>query len=137
MPDVTMLIETDHREVESLFAQFKSDRSKATAMRICEELDAHADAEERVFYLVVREEVPEGGDLAKEAEDEHKEARELIGRIKNTDDDTHLGDLVNQLEQAISHHVSEEEKEMLPKSRDALTPQRREELGAEFEAAKP
>jgi hemerythrin superfamily protein len=137
MPDVTMLIETDHREVESLFAQFKSDGSKATAMKICEELDAHADAEERVFYPVVREEVPEGGDLAKEAEDEHKEARELIGRIKNTDDGTHLGDLVNQLEQAISHHVSEEEKEMLPKSRDALTPQRREELGAEFEAAKP
>jgi hemerythrin superfamily protein len=137
MPDVTMLIETDHREVESLFAQFKSDRSKATAMKICEELDAHADAEERVFYPVVREEVPEGGDLAKEAEDEHKEARELIGRIKNTDDDTHLEDLVNQLEQAISHHVNEEEKEMLPKSRDALTPQRREELGAEFEAAKP
>ena len=136
MPDVTMLIETDHREVESLFAQFKSDRSKATAMKICEELDAHADAEEHVFYPVVREEVPEGGDLAKEAEDEHKEARELIGRIKSTDDDTHLGDLVNQLEQAISHHVSEEEKEMLPKSRDALTPQRREELGAEFEAAK-
>jgi len=60
----------------------------------------------------------------------------LESRIKNTDDDTHLGDLVNQLEQAISHHVSGEEKEMLPKSRDALTPQRREELGAEFEAAK-
>jgi hemerythrin superfamily protein len=137
MPDVTMLIETDHREVESLFAHFKSDRSKATAMRICEELDAHADAEERVFYPVVREEVPEGGNLVKEAEDEHKEARELIGRIKNTNDDTHLGDLVNQLEQAVSHHVSEEEEEMLPKSRDALTPQRREELGAEFEAAKP
>jgi len=137
MADVTKLIETDHREVESLFAQFKSDSSKQTAMKICEELDAHADAEERVFYPAVRDAVPDGDKLVGEANEEHGEARQLIGRIKNTADSEHLADLVTQLEQAVSHHVSEEESEMLPKSRQALSTEHREELGAEFEEAKP
>ena len=136
MADVTELIESDHREVEALFEQFKSDGSKQTALKICEELDAHASAEESVFYPVVRDEVPDGEKLADEGADEHGEARQLIGRIKNTEDDAHLAELVNELEQAVSHHVNEEEREMLPKSRDALDAQRREALGSEFDAAK-
>jgi hemerythrin superfamily protein len=136
MADVTKLIEHDHREVEGLFSQFKQDRSKQTALKICDELDAHAAAEEKVFYPVVRDDVPGGKDLAKEGTEEHGEARQLIGRIKNTESEEHLADLVNQLEQAVTHHVQEEESEMLPKSRDALGASRLEELGAEFEAAK-
>jgi hemerythrin-like domain-containing protein len=71
------------------------------------------------------------------ADDEHGEARQLIGRIKNTEDEDHLVDLVNQLEQAINHHVSEEEAEMLPKARAALSAVRLQGLGDDFEAAKP
>jgi len=137
MPDVTKLIEADHREVEGLFEQFKSDRSKATAMKICEELDAHASAEEAVFYPVVKSDVPGGEKLADEGEEEHGEVRQLIGRIKNTEDDSHLAELVTQLEQAVSHHVEEEETEMLPKAREALAAGRLSELGAEFQASKP
>jgi hemerythrin superfamily protein len=137
MADVTTLIETDHREVEGLFAEFKENGSKAMALDICSELDAHAAAEESVFYPVVRTDVPGGEKLVNEADDEHGEARQLIGRIKNTEDEAHLADLVSQLEQAVSHHVQEEESEMLPKARSALEPERLEELGSEFEAAKP
>ena len=137
MADVTRLIEHDHREVEGLFAQFKSDRSKGTALKLCDELDAHADAEEKVFYPAVRTEVPGGKKLADEGKQEHGEARQLIGRIKNTADEDQLADLVNQLEQAINHHVSEEESEMLPKAREALSAERRANLGDDFEAAKP
>jgi len=60
----------------------------------------------------------------------------LIGRIKNTDDPDHLAELVTELEQAVSHHVQEEESEMLPKSRKALGQGRLDELGQEFQAAK-
>jgi hemerythrin superfamily protein len=137
MTDVTKLIETDHREVEALFSQYKEDGKKQTALKICEELDIHASAEELVFYPAVRDEVPDGQKLAQEGNEEHGEARQLIGRIKNTEDTSHLADLVNQLEEAISHHVSEEETEMLPKARDAMTAERLDELGSEFQAAKP
>jgi hemerythrin superfamily protein len=136
MPDITQLIETDHREVEGLFAKFKTDNAKATALQICEELDKHASAEEEVFYPVVRSDVPNGAKLADEGKDEHGEARQLIGRIKNTEDEGHLGDLVSELEKAVSHHVGEEESEMLPKARQALGSDRLNELGAAFETAK-
>ena len=48
----------------------------------------------------------------------------------------HLADLVRELERAVSHHVNEEENEMLPKARTALDAERRNALGAEFDAAK-
>jgi hemerythrin superfamily protein len=137
MTDVTQLIEHDHREVEGLFTQFKSDHSKGTALKICDELDAHADAEEKVFYPAVRADVPEGKQLADEGKEEHGEARQLIGRIKNTEDSDHLVELVEQLEQAINHHVSEEESEMLPKARETFDSDRLDRLGNDFAAAKP
>jgi len=86
---------------------------------------------------VVKRDVPGGGKLADEGEEEHGEVRQLIGRIKNTEDGTHLAELVTQLEQAVSHHVEEEEAEMLPKAREALAAGRLSELGAEFQANKP
>jgi hemerythrin superfamily protein len=134
MPDVTKLIEQDHREVEGLFQQFKSAPGKDLAMQICEELDAHAEAEEKIFYPVVKDEVD--AKLAQEGEDEHGEARQLIGRIKQTEDEAHLAELVTELEQAVQHHVQEEENEMLPKARSTVDAGRLSELGQEFQAAK-
>ena len=71
-----------------------------------------------------------------EASEEHKEARQLIGRIRNTQDEDHLTELMTQLEEAIQHHVREEESEMLPKARRELPPDRLAELGEQFEHAK-
>jgi hemerythrin superfamily protein len=134
--NVIDLIEKDHREVEGLFAKFKAEPSKAAAMAICDELDPHAEAEEKVFYPVVNAEVPEGAKLAHEGEEEHGEARQLIGRIKQTEDVDHLEQLVTELEQAVQHHVQEEESEMLPKARASLDASRLDALGKEFEDAK-
>jgi hypothetical protein len=43
---------------------------------------------------------------------------------------------VTELEQAVNHHVQEEETEMLPKAREACDGASLEQLGEEFEAAK-
>lgn len=136
MPDVTKLIESEHREVEALFAQFKQNGAdEALARQICEELDRHAAVEEQVFYPVVRAEVPGGDSLVSEGVEEHSEARQIIGRIKNTKDPEHLSELVAELEQAVNHHVQEEESELLPKTRETIEAGRLSELGREFEAA--
>ena len=136
MPDVTTLIEQDHREVEGLFAQFKQTSDTSIVEKICEELERHTAGEEQAVYPVVAGEVPGGKQLSDEAVGEHKEARQLIGRIKNTKDADHLSALVTELEQAIQHHVQEEESELLPKTRQALDPARLDQMGSEFEAAK-
>ena len=60
MPDVIALIEREHRQVEALFQNFRETGNSALVSNICDELDAHAAAEEQAFYPVVRDDVPSG-----------------------------------------------------------------------------
>jgi hemerythrin superfamily protein len=136
MSDVIELIEKDHREVEGLFASFEASGDPSVASQICDELDRHATGEEEAVYPVIAADVPGGEKMAKEGEDEHREARQLIGRIRQTSDRDHLAELVAELKQAIQHHVQEEEADILPKTREALDPNRLEQLGEDFQAAK-
>src|SRR5918994_4336457 len=136
MPDVIELIEREHRQVEALFQNFRETGSSALVSNICDELDAHAAAEEQAFYPVVRDDVPSGKKLASEAEEEHGEARQLIGRIRRTSDPDHVVELVNELEQVVSHHVDEEEQEMLPSARRSLGEDRLAAIGSAYESAK-
>ena len=134
--NVIARIEHDHREVEQMFADFKSSPTKAKALEICDELDRHTRGEERAVYPVFEDELSDEKDKVHEAEDEHKEARQMIGRVRRTDDQDHLVDLMRELEHAISHHVEEEESEMLPKAQRELPEDELEELGERFEQAK-
>ena len=136
MPDVVDLIEQDHREVEQLFAEFESSKDPALAEKICGELDKHTAAEEAEVYPVIEGEVSGGKKLADEALDEHKGARQMIGRIRNTTEPDHLAELMGELERAIQHHVKEEETEMLPKARREISAQELVDLGVKFEKAK-
>jgi hemerythrin superfamily protein len=136
MPDVTKLIEREHRHVEALFDSFRETGDTGVLTKLCDELVAHAAAEEAAFYPMVRDDVPSGKKLANEAKDEHGEARQLIGRIRRTSDPDHVVELVNQLEQAVNHHVVDEEEEMLPSARRALGEDRLVAAGSAYEAAK-
>jgi iron-sulfur cluster repair protein YtfE (RIC family) len=136
MADVVDLIERDHREVEQLFADFESTNDVRIAAKICDELTKHTHAEERAVYPVIADKLSDGAKLAREAEDEHKEARQLIGRVRNTNDETHRSELMLELKQAIEHHVSEEEQEMLPKARREISNIDLTNMAEDFEAAK-
>ena len=136
MADVVDLIERDHREVEQLFSDFESSHDSRVATKICDELTKHTFGEERALYPVVADELSDGKRLAREAENEHKEARHLIGRVRNTTDETHLAELMSELKQAIEHHVSEEENEMLPKARQEISSDQLDQMGRDFEEAK-
>ena len=136
MSDVVELIEHDHREVEQLFAEFKQSRDAGVARQICDELEKHTRAEESAVYPVFEEELSDEADKVHEAEDEHKEARQLIERIRNTSDEAHVVELMKELERAIQHHVKEEESEMLPKARQELPADELSQLGERFEEAK-
>jgi hemerythrin superfamily protein len=136
MPDITQLIEQEHRQVEALFDSFRESGDTDVLTKLCDELDAHAAAEEEAFYPVVRDDVPSGKKLTNEAKNEHGDARQLIGRIRRTSDPDHVVELVNELEQAVSDHVADEEEEMLPLARRALGEDRLVDVGSAYESAK-
>lgn len=124
MPEVTSLLEEDHREVEALFEEFQRSEDPEIVMAICRELTVHAIVEEEIVYPVLRTYVD--ARMAEGGEQEHEEAKGLIvaiERIVAAGGDPKA--TVLQLKGAIEHHVGEEEGEVFPKLR--------EELGDELE----
>ena len=136
MPNVIELLKHDHREVEQLFAKFEGSHDAAIVEKICSELDVHTAAEEKLVYPVLRKDVSGGGKLADEAEHEHAEARQIIGRIKQTTDAKHLNDLVVELKNAIEHHVEEEEGTVFPKMQADVGESELDSLGAQIQEFK-
>lgn len=136
MPTASELIKRDHRHVEDLFTKYEQSNDSNVLTDICHELDVHTAMEETVVYPVIQSDVPDGQSMMSEATEEHKEARQLIGRIRNTSDEQHLSQLASELKQAVEHHVREEEDEVLPKTEQALGTARMEELGTQVEEFK-
>ena len=132
--DVVDKIEHDHREVEDLFAEFEDSRDRAVALKICDELEIHTEAEETEVYPAIAEAVSTS--MIEHAEDEHDQAKNLIAQIRATSDAQQLYEHMRQLRTAIQAHVEEEETDMLPKARDEFSNQELEELGDKFEEAK-
>ena len=133
MPDVTEMLNTDHREVEALFTQFESTGSYDVAMQICDELLRHATVEEEIVYPALAEADRE---IEQEAEEEHQEAEQLIEQIQAMEPgDPQLRDLMIRLKQAVQHHVEEEESQAWPKLR-AQYGDKLDELGRKVEQRK-
>ncbi|HZW42239.1 MAG TPA: hemerythrin domain-containing protein [Agromyces sp.] len=136
MPNIVDLLKQDHRGVKDLFAKFENTQESSIADEICEELELHTAAEEQFVYPALREGVSGGDALADKAEHEHAEAKQLIGRIKRTSAAEHLSEVVSELEQAIEHHVEEEESTVFPKMQSELGATEMDTLGAQVEEFK-
>jgi hemerythrin superfamily protein len=136
MPDVIDLLKQDHRNVEQLFGAFERDRQPTIAEEICAQLELHTIAEEQFVYPALRERVSDGKKLAEEAEHEHAEAKQIIGRVKRTSDPQHLAEVVAELQKAIDHHVEEEEGTVFPKMESDLGKIELEAIGANVQEFK-
>jgi hemerythrin superfamily protein len=125
----TELIQSEHRQVEALFAQFEDTGDRDVAMEICDLLERHTEMEEQVLYPELRK-VDE--DLYEDAQEEHDEADELIQKIRQAEGDE-LRDLVLELKGDIQHHVEDEETEDLPAMEESCGTERMDQLGQEME----
>ncbi len=118
--DACALLDSDHKKVERLFAEYQSAGSDTLkksqlAQAICMELTVHATIEEEIFYPAFRK-AARDNKLVDEAEKEHHEARDLIAQIE---DAAQMDPLMAKLQKAIEHHVQEERQQMFPKARNA------------------
>jgi hemerythrin superfamily protein len=148
--DAIALLTADHEEVRQLFEDYDelvADGAADTlrgdlAQEICDALTAHATIEEELFYPAVREALGDD-DLIDTALADHAGAKELIARIEAMEPADDLFDAtVRMLEEAVEHHVEEEEADLFPQVEDseidllALGEQlltRKEEVLAELE----
>jgi len=133
----------DHRDVEHLFSTFEGlgprahRRREATVRKIIESLSQHAAIEETVFYPAVRAMVPGAGDDILEALEEHHVVKWTLSELSSMQsEDERFAAKVTVLIESVRHHVKEEERELFPKVRKALSRQKLHELGVQLVAVK-
>lgn len=131
--DALDLIAAEHRVVEDLFCRFENatDPQEKTEIvhEVIFELVVHGELEEIVFYLRLRESLPDGNTLADKAIQEHMDMKETLNALDSmTADDDSFDDLVRGLIAEVRQHVEEEEQELFPKVREAMTDTGRREM---------
>lgn len=130
--------------VEKMFKQYEQlgdtafKSKQKLAKQICEFLTLHAEMEEKILYPNQEEKFNNEGDkMVEEAYAEHEVAKGLIAAIEETETSNPQFDAkVTVLQEVISHHVKEEETELLPKTEKEFSAEELADIGDEMEAFK-
>jgi hemerythrin superfamily protein len=134
MPDVVELIMQDHREVERLFEELRTqpDKRALSVPVLVGLLTAHSRAEEAEVYPVARDEAG-AAELVAHSQQEHAEADELLKQLEAADPaSADFEQLLEKVVEAVTHHVEEEESNVLPAMREGLDASRLDELAQAF-----
>jgi hemerythrin superfamily protein len=136
--DAISLIKHDHRVLEDLFDQVKA--SKGDRYGLLEEivalLTAHSRAEEQQVYPAIDAAAPDHGHDVQRSTQEHDEAEELLENALQAVDTAEFDEIFAEFVEVVSHHVEEEESELLPALQEAVDRAELLRLGEAFARAK-
>lgn len=135
--DAINLLEQQHEETMQMLNELKeSSPGRArneTFKKLQKSLLAHMVIEEEEFYPAVVSRSSEGEPVA-EGYEEHAGARVALQRCARALKQEELFQVrIGVLKEMISHHVTEERESILPKAREVMSAEEREELGMKLE----
>jgi hemerythrin-like domain-containing protein len=138
--DVVELILADHREFERLLRALRNreeDRS-ARLRELADLLVAHAEAEEREVYPTLQRKAPEEAEEIEHGAEEHAEGHEALAALQavDPDDAEAFEDALEELSEALTHHLDEEERDVLNAAREHVDAATRSHLGEAFVQAR-
>ncbi|WP_086818644.1 hemerythrin domain-containing protein [Allokutzneria sp. NRRL B-24872] len=138
--DVVELILADHRRFEDLFRDLRNrdnDREKLLA-ELAALLVAHAEAEESEVYPALKRFKKVDDHEVEHGAEEHAEGHQALLALMEVGDtsSSEWEDKLEELVEALNHHVDEEERTILNDARDSVPEQRRAELGNDFVRAR-
>jgi hemerythrin superfamily protein len=128
-PRATDLLVHHHRQVEELLERMEKPKVDvdATLRELADALTAHIAIEERLFYPAIRKLDP---DVVLEGLEEHAMGRFALKRLLGTPAGDHsLKSRLKALKELMTNHHKEEEKDLFPKARKAMTNDALEKLG--------
>lgn len=141
--DAIALLLGDHAKARRLLERFASARSAAVRARLLvtirAELEAHMAVEEEIFYPAYLEAVRSKEDRrqAFEAREEHALARRVLGELETAaPGGESFAAKAKVLKDLVEHHAEEEEEEMFPTARRALSRDALRDLGRRMEERK-
>jgi hemerythrin-like domain-containing protein len=131
----------EHKMFRQLIAKFEEAGERAhktklnTAVKLVEELRAHSQMEEQIFYPAARAKADkELEGVILEGIEEHRIADFMMERLEDVQPDDETFDAkFKALSEAVKHHLKEEESKLFPKARTLLK-EDLERLGAQMEA---
>jgi len=138
MNDPMRILKADHREVEGLLKKLAESDEGVEREQLVDELvtklSAHMEMEESILYPAVKTNV--GEDDEEEADVEHGLAREGMTKLQAMVAAPGFGAVVEMLKGGIMHHVEEEETQILPELKDAISREEWLKIGDAIAAAK-
>ena len=125
--DAIAILERDHKALKKHFREFEKASTPRTqqqaAKEAFQELEAHADVEEEIFYPAFKSAArnEEDQEMVSEAVQEHHVARTLIEEMRAlSPEDEQFSAKFTVLMESVEHHIEEEEREIFPRARKAL-----------------
>jgi hemerythrin superfamily protein len=139
--DAVDLLTSDHRTVEELFGRYEqtADAEERTRIvhEVVHELAVHGEIEELLFYPRIREALSDGDSAADEAIHEHVEIKETLNALdRMTASEDGFDERMKELMAEVRHHVQEEESDIFPRFREALSTEDLQQLGTQLRRAK-
>lgn len=133
--DAIELLETQHREVESLLKKCEKANGEAKRQlfeKIADDLAVHAAIEEKHFYPATRSARTE--DLLQEAVEEHLSVKRIIADLLEMDPaEPQFDAKIKVLQEQVQHHVEEEERDLFPKVKKMLSEDELDDLAVVME----
>lgn len=134
--DVVEIILADHRWFEEALRELRdvtSDR-EAVLADLATVLIAHAEAEESKVYPTLRRKDAIDAEEVEHSEHEHDEGNEALLELMEVDDTAseEFSSKLHELSEALTHHLDEEERDVLNPARTDVSEQVRRNLGDSF-----
>ncbi|MEJ2854942.1 MULTISPECIES: hemerythrin domain-containing protein [unclassified Saccharothrix] len=134
--DVVELILNDHRRFEELFRELRDRSSDRPALlaELAALLVAHAEAEESEVYPALKRYKEVDDEEVDHGAEEHAEGHQaLLALMEVADTESEEWEAkLEELVEALNHHVDEEERTILNDARSEVPEARRAELGKAF-----
>jgi hemerythrin superfamily protein len=135
--DIIELILKDHKPLKKLIKVLKSDKAeknekKAAFKEFAPLLLWHAQPEEKVLYVHMKDDSKELRVEGYEGDTEHALASQMIDEVKQSENDDQWMARVKVLAELVEHHIEEEEEEMFPDIRKAFNLEAREQMGEDY-----
>ena len=136
--DVVEIILADHRWFEEALHELRDVRSDRPAVLadLATVLIAHAEAEESKVYPTLRNKNAIDEEEVEHSEHEHDEGNAALLALMEVEDtrSEDFDEKEHELSEALSHHLDEEERDVLNPARTNFSDEERAQLGADFAA---
>jgi iron-sulfur cluster repair protein YtfE (RIC family) len=135
--DIYQLLKKDHKEAKDLFKKIQSGDGDKTASfsKLRQELMIHMEGEEKLFYPVLKKN-EQTREQIEEGIEEHKEAKKIIKEMQSLKGDEQWDSKLEELQEAIEHHIEEEEQELFPMAKNVLSKEQVTSIAEQFQQEK-